>query len=148
MHAGWPTVEFHSMSINKKTAVITCLTVTCLALLIIYSWLKQEVVIYNDNDIDDYGFIASVTCRPDQMLTYYPYLVIKTSQGLEVSRSQINGQGYEALKACRISFPVERLELTSDKRAVRMYFTGRNAFGDLSTLDIPAPISHPAETKR
>ena len=130
-----------SMSTNKKIIVISCLTF--LGLITIYSWLKQEVVIHINNDIDNYGFRASVTCRPEEMFTYYPYLVIKTSQGTEVSRSQINGQGYEALKACQVSFPVERLELTADKRAIRMYFTGRNAFGDLSTLDVPVSYFSP-----
>jgi hypothetical protein len=128
------------MSLNKKIFLITCLSV--LALVSIYGWFKQEVVIFANEDIDNYGFTASVTCR-HEMLTYYPYLVIKSSQGMEVSRAQINGLGYEALQACRVSFPVERLELVADKRAIRMHFSGRNAFGDLSTLDIPVSFFSP-----
>ena len=123
--------------------MIAWLSVAIVALLTTYRWFSKEVVIYQDDDIDGYGFRAIVTCRPDEMFTYYPYLVIETPRGMEVSRSQINGLGYEASKACRNSFPVVRLELGPDKRVVRMYFNGRNAFGDLDTFDVPVRFFSP-----
>ena len=127
--------------------VIAWLAVAFLALLTAYGWFSKETVIYENSDIDGYGFTAQVTCRPDEGFTYYPYLVIKTPRGMEVSRSQLNGTGYEAAKACRVSFPVARLEMGANKRTVRVHFTGRNAFGDLDTLDVPiqyfSPVSKP-----
>ena len=117
--------------------VVASLSVAFFVLVGTYRWLNQEVVIYENGDIDGYGFRARVTCRPDELFTYYPYLTIESPSGLEVSRSQINARGYEYLKACRNSFPVARLETVADKRVIRIYFNGRNAFGDLSTLNVP-----------
>jgi hypothetical protein len=128
---------------SKKIMVIAWLGVALLALLTAYGWFSKETVIYEDNDIDGYGFRALVTCRPDEGFTYYPYLVIKTPRGMEVSRSQLNGLGYEASKACRNSFPVARLEMVTDKRVIRVHFNGRNAFGDLDTLDVPIQYFSP-----
>ena len=128
---------------QKKLIVIACLSAALIAMVFTYRWVSQEVVIFENGDIDGYGFRARVTCRPDEMFTYYPYLIIESPRGMEVSRSQINAQGYEASKACRNSFPVARLEMAVDKRAVRMYFNGRNAFGDRDRLDVPVTYFSP-----
>ena len=131
------------MLLKKKIIVIACLSAAFMALVFTYRWLCTEVVIYENGDIDGYGFRARVTCRPDEMFTYYPYLIIESPTGMEVSRSQINALGYEASKACRNSFPVGRLEMGADKRVVRMHFIGRNAFGDRDTLDVPVTYFSP-----
>jgi hypothetical protein len=128
---------------NKKIMVTAWLGVALLALLTAYGWFSKETVIYENSDIDGYGFTALVTCRPDVGFTYYPSLVIKTPRGMEVSRSQLNALGYEAFQACRNSFPVARLEMDADKHAVRVHFTGRNAFGDRDTLDVPIQYFSP-----
>jgi hypothetical protein len=128
---------------SRKIMVIAWLGVALLVLLTAYGWLSKELVIYENSDIDGYGFTAQVTCRPDEMFTYYPYLVIKSPRGMEVSRSQINGLGYEAAKACRVSFPVDRLEIAADKRVIRVHFNGRNAFGDADFLDVPIQYFSP-----
>ena len=124
-----------SVLLNRRFILIAYLSVVLLALAILYIPHK-ELVIYENGNVDGNGFKALVTCRPDEMFTYYPYLIIKTPRGSEVSRSQLNGLGYEASQACRISFPVVRLDVTPDKRSVRLYFNGRNAFGDTDTLDV------------
>lgn len=124
------------MLLNRRFILIASLSVVLLALAIAYTYLNKELVIYENGNIDGNGFKALVTCRPDEMFTYYPYLIIKTPKGSEVSRSQLNGLGYDASQACRNSFPVVRLDITPDKRSVRLSFNGRNAFGDTDTLDV------------
>ena len=124
-----------SVLLNRRFILIAYLSVVLLALAILYIPHK-ELVIYENGNVDGNGFKALVTCRPDEMFTYYPYLIIKTPKGSEVSRSQLNGLGYDASQACRNSFPVVRLDITPDKRSVRLSFNGRNAFGDTDTLDV------------
>jgi|SRR5687768_1506263 len=128
---------------NKRIIALVSLSVAVLVLVATYRWLSKEVVIYENGDIDGYGFRARVTCRPDEMFTYYPYVTIESPSGMEVSRSQINAVGYEFSKACRNSFPVARLETGADKRVIRIYFNAPNAFGDLSTLDVPVTYFSP-----
>jgi len=108
-----------------------------------YQYFNREIVLYENRDIDGYGFSAAVTCRPDEMFTYFPYLRIESARGAEVARSQIGGQGYEALKACRNSFPVTRLEWLNREAGIRVHFNGRNAFGDAATIDVPVRFFSP-----
>lgn len=108
-----------------------------------YRYVARERVIYENRNIDGYGFKASVTCRPDQMFTYYPYVIIQAPNGVEVARSQIHGRGYEALRACQNSFPVQGIELTNREVGVRLYFKGRNAFGDADGIDVPIRFFSP-----
>jgi hypothetical protein len=129
--------------VNKKSFVIAGLVVCISAGAILYAYLSQEHIVYENTDLDGHGFRVAITCRPDEGFTYYPYLIIKTPRGFEVSRSQVNVTGYEALQACRQSYPVVKLELTGDKSAVRIHFNGRNAFGDLDTLDLPVNYFSP-----
>ena len=124
------------MLFNKKITAIGALVLGLLTLLSVYRWFSKEVAIYENADIDGYGFTAIVTCRPEDGFTYYPYLVIRSPRGIEVSRSQLSGQGYETLTECRVSFPVERLELGADRGVIKIYFNDRNAFGDLDMLDV------------
>ncbi len=131
------------VSLNKKLVLAACLGFALLSVAITYRYLSREIVIYENSNIDGRGFKALVTCRPDEMFTYYPYLVIETPRRLEVSRSQINGLGYDASKACLVSFPVGRLEMTADQRVVRVHFEGRNAFGDTDSLDVPVRYFSP-----
>ena len=124
------------MLFNRKITGIAALVLGLLTLLSIYRWFSKEMAIYENADIDGYGFTAAVTCRSEEGFTYYPYLVIRSPRGLEVSRSQLGNQGYETLTECRVSFPVERLELGSDRAVIKIYFNDRNAFGDLDGLDV------------
>jgi hypothetical protein len=124
------------MLFNRKITGIAALVLGLLTLLSLYHWFSKEIAIYENADVDGYGFTATVTCRPEEGFTYYPYLVIRSPRGIEVSRSQLGSQGYETLTECRVSFPVERLELGSDRAVIKIYFNNRNAFGDLDVLDV------------
>ena len=124
------------MWFNRKITGIAALVLGLLTLLSIYHWFSKEMVIYENADVDGYGFTATVTCRPEEGFTYYPYLVIRSPRRIEVSRSQLGSQGYETLTECRVSFPVERLEPGSDRAVIKIYFNNRNAFGDLGVLDV------------
>jgi hypothetical protein len=122
---------------QRSIVLLSCLVVGIVLISFTYYFVKKEVILYENPDIDGYGFKAMVTCRPDALFTYYPYLVIESSRGVEVARSQINNRGYEAAQACRVSFPVERVEAIPGERVVRLHFNGRNVFGDLETFDVP-----------
>jgi hypothetical protein len=102
-----------------------------------YWYLTQEIVVFESNTIDGHGSRVVVTCRADEMFTYYPYVKIVTASGTEVARAQISGRGYEASEACRHSYPVTRLELIPQSSIVKVHFKGRNAFGDAEMVEIP-----------
>ena len=130
-------------STSQKIKLIVGLGMALLVAAIVYKYIDREVVVYENSNIDGYGFKASVTCRPDQMLTYFPYVTIRAPNGAEVARSQIQGRSYEDLRGCQNSFPVQRLELISREAGLRVYFTGRNAFGDADKIDIPIRFFSP-----
>ena len=132
-----------ALIVNNRFKVIVSLGIALLVFAIAYRYVGHEVVIYENDNIDGYGFRASVTCRPDQMFTYYPYITIQTPNGTEVARSQIHGRGYEAFKSCQNSFPVQGLELVNRESGVRVYFKGRNAFGDADKIDVPIRFFSP-----
>jgi len=125
-----------------KVAMVVAISMI-LGMIVVYELFSREVVLYENRDIDGYGFSAAVTCRPDEMFTYFAYVRIESPRGAEVARSQISGQGYEALKACRNSFPVIRLEWLNREAGVRVHFRGRNAFGDGETVDVPVRFFSP-----
>lgn len=102
-----------------------------------YWYLTQETVVFENNNIDGHGSRVVVTCRADEMFTYYPYVKIVTASGIEVARAQISGRGYEASKACRRSYPVTHLELISQTNIVKLHFQGRSAFGDADMVEVP-----------
>ena len=128
--------KIFAMLFNRKITGIAALVLGLLTLLSIYQWFSKEMVVYENADVDGYGFTATVTCRPEEGFTYYPYLVIRSPRGIEVSRSQLGSQVYETFTECRDSFPVERLELGADRAVIKIYFNDRNAFGDLDVLDV------------
>ncbi|HKS30027.1 MAG TPA: hypothetical protein VJS44_19550 [Pyrinomonadaceae bacterium] len=104
--------------------------------MIVYRFFSKEVTLY-EKEIDNHGHRVMVTCRPEKMLVYYPYVVVKAPNDLEVARSQISRQGYEWFNACKNSFPVNDLILLDRRNGVRLYLHGRNAFGDAEYIDVP-----------
>jgi hypothetical protein len=108
----------------------------------IYLFFYKEVIIY-EKAIDDYGFKAYVVCRPDELATYYPYVVVKTPSGIEVNRSQITPRGYKWSNACKNSFPVVDLNLVENKNKLRLLFKGKNAFGDADYVDVSVSFFSP-----
>lgn len=127
----------------KKIKIARVLLLALTAWIVVYFVCPRETVVY-EKEIDRYAFRAAVTCRPDEMFTYYPYIVIKTSRGLEVARSQITNRGYEYLNACKNSFPVINLSMADQKKQVRLQFDGRaNAFGDAEYIDVSVSYFSP-----
>ena len=129
--------------INQRFKLILGVVIVVLVFVTVYKYVGREVVIYENGNVDGYGFRASVTCRPDQMLTYYPYMKIQAPNGAEVARLQIHGRGYEGLSGCLNSFPVQRLEFVNREAGLRVYFSGRNAFGDADSIVVPIRFFSP-----
>ena len=56
--------KIFAMLFNRKIPGIAALVLGLLTLLSIYHWFSKEMAIYENVDVDGYGFTATVTCRP------------------------------------------------------------------------------------
>lgn len=134
-----PLPVLNRMNLNslKNLGALLAIILTCLTGVGVYRFFCGETVIF-EKVIDTHGNRAFVSCRPDQLFLYYWYVVVETPNGLEVARSGITRQGYEALNACKNSISVKDIKLVEGRKAMRLYFANNwNVLGNAEYIDVP-----------